>query len=136
MGDGYAGLCEGLGDRTGDLLGGVGLHGLRRGVVGGDPPQERMEGRAALGVVPGGHGQADQPRARGADVAGDDLGDLLAGPNLQIHGCAEEVPLGAEVVGHEGRIDAGGAGDPADRGASEPAGEERVAGRVQNRLTR
>ena len=114
-----AGLRERLGDGLGDLLGGVGLHGLRCRVVGGDPAQEGMKGRSALGVVPGSHRQAHQPRAGGANVVGDDLRDLLAGSHLQVHGSSEEISLGTEIIGNESWINSGRAGDATYRRTGE-----------------
>ena len=135
-GPGHPGLLEGGGHRCGDLLGGVGLHRLGGAVVGGDPAQQGAEDGSVAGVVPGGHGQADQARARAAQVAGQHRGDLLGGADAHVHGGAEQVALGAEVVGDERRVHPRGAGHAADRRGREAPGKEGGARGVEDRIAR
>ena len=74
------------------------------------------------------------PSAASSQVSADCGGDLLARPHPQVDGRPEQVPLRAEVVRHERRIDSGRASHCPDRRALVALGEERLAGGGQDGL--
>jgi hypothetical protein len=111
-------------------------HSLGEQPVGGgvhDPPGNRQQRRADVGVVPDREEHVEEALGGLLDRARDGRPDQLARVDGHLEGGEEQLVLGAEVVVHQGRVDPGGGGDRTDRRTGETVVRERRPGGREDR---